>query len=113
MKISELWLREWMDPPLNRAALSDMLTMSGLEVESITPVAGMFSGVVIAHIQAIQPHPEATKLTICQLDCGMTGLLQVVCGAKNVYAGMKVALATIGAKLPGDLIIKETVLRGV
>src|SRR3990167_7420138 len=112
MKISEQWLREWTDPPLNRRELASLLTMSGLEVESCNSVAGSFTMVVVALVTAVTQHPAADKLVICNLECGEIEPLQVVCGANNVRTGLKVALAKIGACLPGDIVIKVTALRG-
>ncbi len=112
MKISESWLREWVNPPLTTAALSSQLTMAGLEVETVTPVAGMFTHVIVAKVTQTKPHPQADRLTVCDVDAGSGTVLQIVCGAANVRAGLKVALAMIGAHLPGDFVIKETKLRG-
>lgn len=111
MKICESWLREWVNLSLNTKEISEQLTMLGLEVDALYPVAGDFSGVVVAKVLKTTKHPEANKLTICEVDDG-THVLQVVCGAANVRQGLKVALAKIGAKLPNDMIIKETSLRG-
>ncbi len=111
MKISELWLREWVNTTLNSEELAHLLTMSGLEIDSITPVSAGFSGVVVGKIIHIAPHPQADKLTLCTVDIG-SETLHIVCGAKNVGVGLKVACATIGAKLPGDIVIKSSVLRG-
>lgn len=112
MKISEAWLREWVNPPLTTKALANQLTMAGLEVDAIDPVAGSFDKVVVAKVVATRPHPQADRLTLCDVDPGNGQLLHVVCGATNVRAGLTVALAMIGADLPGDLQIKETKLRG-
>lgn len=112
MKISESWLREWVNPDLSIQALAQQLTMAGLEVDAIEPVAGDFSGVVVAHVLSTRPHPQADRLTLCEVDPGEGPLLTVVCGASNVRPGLKVALAKIKAKLPDDLVIKETKLRG-
>ncbi|MEM9257187.1 MAG: phenylalanine--tRNA ligase subunit beta [Pseudomonadota bacterium] len=112
MKFSEKWLREWTDPDLSTEELSHQLTMAGLEVEGIEPVAGAFSGVVVAQIVAAEPHPDADKLQVCQVDAG-GDTLQVVCGAPNARAGLKAPLATVGGALPGDVKIKRATLRGV
>lgn len=112
MKISESWLKEWVNVELPIEQLSALLTMAGLEVDSINPVAGQFTRVIVGQVRQTKPHPQADRLTLCEVDSGDNKLLQVVCGAKNVRAGLKVALAQIGAKLPSDLEIKETVLRG-
>ncbi|MDX1901376.1 MAG: phenylalanine--tRNA ligase subunit beta [Gammaproteobacteria bacterium] len=113
MKISELWLREWIDSSLTRDVFCERMTMAGLEIESISPVAGEFSDVVVAHVEKVEPHPEADRLQICTVDSGDGSPVMVVCGAKNVFAGMKAALAKEGAVLPGGLKIRRTKLRGV
>lgn len=112
MKVSELWLREWVDPSLSIQELAAQLTMAGLEVEGIAPVAGQFDHVVVAHVLKTKPHPDASKLTICEIDDGSGVTRQVVCGAANVRAGLNVALALPGAHLPGEIHIKEAKLRG-
>ncbi|MDP3561934.1 MAG: phenylalanine--tRNA ligase subunit beta [Legionellaceae bacterium] len=112
MKISESWLREWVNPPLTSQELSSQLTMAGLEVDSCYPVAGVFDRVIVAHVLQTRRHPQADKLTLCDVDVGEVEPLQIVCGASNVRAGLKVALALIGANLPGDIRIKESKLRG-
>lgn len=113
MKVSELWLREWVNPNLTREALCNRLTLSGLEIESVMQVAGEFSGVVVGHILKIEKHPEADRLNICEVDVGAKENLQIVCGASNVTVGMKVPAALDGAMLPNNLKIKVTKLRGV
>jgi phenylalanyl-tRNA synthetase beta chain len=112
MKVSELWLREWVNPSLSGQELAALLTMAGLEVGAVSPVAGTFEGVFVAEVLSIAPHPQADKLTLCEINTGARKPLQVVCGAANVRPGLKVALAQVGAKLPGGLVIKESVLRG-
>lgn len=112
MKISELWLRDWVNPPLSAQEIASQLTMAGLEVDALTAVAAEFSGVVVAEVMHVEPHPKADKLTLCEVNAGDGKGLKIVCGAANVRAGLKVALATVGAKLPGDINIKEARLRG-
>ena len=112
MKISEQWLREWVNPSIDTQALADQITMAGLEVDSIEAAAGEFNNVVVAQVKDIEKHPDADKLNVCKVDAGGE-LLQIVCGAANVRAGLKVACATIGAVLPGDFKIKKSRLRGV
>lgn len=112
MKISESWLRDWVNPPLSTHALANQLTMAGLEVDAVEPVAGIFTGVIVARVVATKPHPQADRLTLCDVDPGNGQLLAIVCGAANVRPGLTVALATMGAHLPGDFIIKESKLRG-
>lgn len=113
MRISEQWLREWVNPPLNTQQLAEQLTMAGLEIETISPVAGKFTNVVIGKVITASPHPDADRLRVCQVDVGQTELLTIVCGAANVRADLKVAVALIGANLPGDFTIKAAKLRGV
>ncbi|WP_028388358.1 phenylalanine--tRNA ligase subunit beta [Legionella fairfieldensis] len=112
MKVSALWLREWVNPSLNEQQLAELLTMAGLEVDAVSPVAGDFSQVIVAEVLGTTPHPQADKLTLCEVDTGKGNPIKVVCGASNVRAGLKVALAQVGAQLPGDLLIKESMLRG-
>lgn len=112
MKFSEHWLRTWVDPKLSTEQLTDLLTMSGLEVDSIEPVAGHFSGVVVGEVTHTEPHPNADKLTLCQVFDGQEHF-QIVCGAPNVRAGIKVPFAKIGAMLGEDFTIKKAKLRQV
>ena len=103
MQFPESWLREFCDPPLNTQQLSDLLTMSGMEVEEARPVAPPFSGVVVAEILTAEPHPQADRLRVCTVDAGAfskDGPLQIVCGAPNARVGIKVPLAMVGAELP-------------
>ena len=112
MKVSELWLREWVNPSLTGPQLATQLTMAGLEVDALNPVAGEFTHVVVAKVLKTTPHPEADKLTLCEVDAGTGIHLKIVCGAANVRAGLNVALALSGASLPGGILIKESMLRG-
>jgi phenylalanyl-tRNA synthetase beta chain len=119
MRIPESWLRSMANPPQGTAALAQLLTMSGLEVESCEPVAPMFSGVVVGELRAVEKHPNADKLVLCSVDVGARGgaPLAIVCGAPNARAGMRVALAQVGARLPGNgggpLEIRAAKMRGV
>jgi phenylalanyl-tRNA synthetase beta chain len=112
MKFSENWLREWVDLPIGTEELVAQLTMAGLEVDAVEPAAADFSGVVVGEVLEVQPHPDADKLRVCQVNAGAEPL-QIVCGAPNVRVGMKVPTALVGATLPGDLKIKKAKLRGV
>ena len=112
MKFSEQWLREWVNPSINAEELADQITMAGLEVDSIEPVAGEFAGVIVAEIISLEKHPDADKLNVCQVNNG-SETVQIVCGAANARVGLKAPLATIGAKLPGDFSIKKSKLRGI
>jgi len=113
MKFSEQWLREWINPDISTEELSHQLTMAGLEVDAIEPVAATFTKVVVGEVLSIEKHPDADKLNVCQVNVGEDEPLQIVCGAKNVREGMRVPAALVGAKLPGDFKIKKSKLRGV
>jgi phenylalanyl-tRNA synthetase beta chain len=113
MRFSEVWLREWVDPPIDTDALVDQLSMSGLEVDAVEPAAPAFSGVCIGRVDSVESHPDASKLRVCTVDVGGEEALQIVCGAANVAVGMRVPVATLGARLPGGLAIKRVRLRGV
>lgn len=112
MQVSEAWLRELVNPPVDSATLVAQLTMAGLEVDAINPVAAVFNGVVVAEVLSTVQHPNADKLRVCQVNVGQAEPLQIVCGASNVRPGLKVPAALIGAVLPGDFKIKESKLRG-
>ncbi len=112
MKFSELWLREWVNPAISSEALSDQITMAGLEVDGVEPVAGAFNGVVVGHVVECGQHPNADKLRVTKINVGGDRLLDIVCGAPNCRTGLKVAVATVGAVLPGDFKIKAAKLRG-
>ena len=112
MKFSEAWLREWVTPPVATDELLEQLTMAGLEVDGAEPVAGAFSGVVVGRVESVAAHPNADKLSVCEVHDGVD-THQVVCGAPNVHAGMLTAYARVGAQLPGDFTIKQAKLRGV
>jgi phenylalanyl-tRNA synthetase beta chain len=103
MQFPESWLREFCNPPLNTQQLADLLTMSGMEVEELRPVAPPFSGVVVAEIVSAEQHPSADRLRVCTVDAGKhspEGPLQIVCGAPNARVGIRVPLAIVGAELP-------------
>ncbi|MCH6572476.1 MAG: phenylalanine--tRNA ligase subunit beta [Proteobacteria bacterium] len=113
MNISEQWLREWVDPDTDAEGLAHQLTMAGLEVDSVEPVAAEFSKVVIGKVLSVEPHPDADKLTLCQVDAGTGDALQIICGAANAREGMKAAVALVGARLPGGVKIGAAKIRGV
>ncbi|WP_041523775.1 phenylalanine--tRNA ligase subunit beta [Gilvimarinus agarilyticus] len=114
MKVSESWLREWINPEVSVATLVEQLTMAGIEVDATEPVAGAFTGVVVGEIVAVEQHPDADKLRVCQVAGHPEGgETQVVCGAPNARVGLKAPFATVGAQLPGDFKIKKAKLRGV
>ncbi len=112
MQFSENWLRDWVNPQASTEELADALSMAGLEVDGVAPAAPAFSGVVVGEVLDCQPHPDADKLSVCQVNIGAAEPVQIVCGAKNVAADMKVPVATVGAVLPGDFKIKKARLRG-
>lgn len=113
MKISENWLRTWVNPAIDSDTLSDQLTMLGLEVDELVPAAKPFTGVVIGEVLTVVQHPDADRLRVTTVNIGSGEPLQIVCGAPNVRVGMKAPVATIGAVLPGDFKIKKGKLRGV
>ncbi|MCV2441806.1 phenylalanine--tRNA ligase subunit beta [Acinetobacter bereziniae] len=113
MKISENWLRTWVNPAIDSDTLSDQLTMLGLEVDELVPAAKHFTGVVVGEVLTVIQHPDADRLRVTTVNIGSGEPLQIVCGAPNVRVGMKVPVATIGAVLPGDFKIKKGKLRGV
>lgn len=112
MIISEQWLREWVSPELTTEELAHQITMAGLEVDAIEPVAGEFTGVVVGEILRAEQHPDAEKLRVCTVSTG-DATLQIVCGAPNARPGLKAPLATVGGVLPGNFKIKKAKLRGV
>ncbi|PPD35478.1 MAG: phenylalanine--tRNA ligase subunit beta [Methylomonas sp.] len=112
MQVSEAWLRELINPPVSTEQLVAQLTMAGLEVDALQPVAAVFSGVVVGEVLSTEQHPNADKLKVCQVNVGQAEPLQIVCGASNVRPGLKIPAALIGATLPGDFKIKESKLRG-
>ncbi|WP_151192660.1 phenylalanine--tRNA ligase subunit beta [Cysteiniphilum sp. JM-1] len=112
MKFSHRWLENYLDKNLEVNTLSEKLTAAGLEVDSIEAVALDFTQVVVGQIKKIDKHPDADKLNVCEVDVGDDELVTIVCGAPNVYAGMKAPVAKIGACLPGDFKIKKSKLRG-
>ncbi len=118
MQFPESWLREFCNPPLNSQQLADTLTMAGLEVEELVPVAPPFSRIVVGAIVEAEQHPNADRLRVCKVDAGTGELLQIVCGAPNARVGIKVPCALVGAELPpgedgNPFLIKVGKLRGV
>jgi phenylalanyl-tRNA synthetase beta chain len=112
MKVTYSWLKEYV-PLAPAAQVAQQLTLAGLEVESMTPVAPPFSGVVVGEVVESGRHPDAEKLSLCQVTTDGTNRLQIVCGAANVRAGLKVAVAMVGARLPKDIVIRRAKLRGM
>ena len=121
MQFPESWLREFCNPDLSTAALADLLTMAGMEVEELRPVAPPSSGIVVAEIVTAEQHPNAERLRVCTVDAGhhsKDGPLQIVCGAPNARVGIRVPLALVGAQLPPSedgkpFVIGKGKLRGV
>ena len=111
MRFNEAWLREWVNPAVDTDTLVQQLTMAGLEVDAVEPAAPDFTGVVVGQVESCEPHPDADKLSVCQVTNG-TDTVQVVCGAANVRVGLKMPFAQVGAVLPGDFKIKKAKLRG-
>lgn len=111
MIITYNWLKEFVDCDLSPKALADLLTMLGLEVEAMRHIGSDLDGVVVALVEAREKHPNADKLSLCKVNNG-TDILDVVCGAQNFKAGDKVALAQVGAVLPGEFKIKRSKIRG-
>ena len=113
MKVPYSWLAEWVDVPWNARELGSRLTMAGFELDALEPAAPPFDQVIVGEIVAAERHPQADKLQVCRVSTGQGEPLQIVCGASNARAGLKTALALVGASLPGGLQIKAAKLRGV
>jgi len=113
MKVPYSWLADWVDIPWNATELGARLTMAGFELDGLEPAASAFTGVVVAEILSAERHPQADKLQVCKVSVGSGEPVQIVCGAANARAGLRSALAVVGAKLPGDMNIKAAKLRGV
>ncbi|MEO1247573.1 MAG: phenylalanine--tRNA ligase subunit beta [Pseudomonadota bacterium] len=113
MKIAESWLREWVDPPLESEALAEELTMLGHEVDSLHVEGAGLDGVVIAEVLEFAKHPDADRLSVCQVSNGSGEPIDVVCGAPNVAVGMKTPLGVPGVKLPNGLKLRKSKIRGV
>lgn len=113
MKVSETWLREWINPSVSTTELAHQLTMVGLEIEGTFPAAPAFNGVVIGQVQSVKPHPDAEKLWVCEINIGSKKLLTIITAAENAKPNAKVAVATVGAKLPNDREITAAERRGV
>lgn len=113
MKVPYSWMADWVDIPWPAPELGSRLTMAGFELDGLEPAAPVFNGVIVAQILSAERHPQADKLQVCRVSTGAGEPVQIVCGAANARAGLKSALAVVGAKLPGDLNIKSARLRGV
>ena len=116
MKFSHNWLNEYLTQTQTQTAqeLADTLTHAGLEVDAIEPVvAEKVTGVLVGQITKIEKHPDADKLNVCTVDIAAAEMLTIVCGAGNIYEGMKAPVATVGAVLPNNFKIKKGQLRGI
>ncbi len=113
MKFSENWLREWVDPNLDSAALVHQLTMAGHEVDDFVVQGANLKDVRVAEVMSVSKHPDADKLSVCQVRTGKGATVEVVCGAPNVRQGMKAAFAAPGVELPNGLKLQRTTIRGV
>ena len=112
MLFTQEWLHQFINPGLSTEALTDKLTMAGLEVEDVKTVAPAFTGVVVAEVKTCRDHENSDHLHVCEVDAGTGEILQIVCGAPNVRAGIRVPCALEGAEMPGGFKIKKTKLRG-
>jgi phenylalanyl-tRNA synthetase beta chain len=113
MKFSENWIREWVDPPINSSEMAHRLTMAGHEVDQVLSEGECLDGVIVAEVASCERHPNADKLSLCQVATGSGDLVNVVCGAPNVHKGMKTAFAGPGVKLPNGLKLRRTKIRGI
>ncbi|MGH8659255.1 MAG: phenylalanine--tRNA ligase subunit beta [Gammaproteobacteria bacterium] len=113
MKVCESWLREFVNPAISTETLVEQLTMHGLEVAAVTDIASNFHGVLVAEVTEVQAHPNAERLKLCRVHLGGGEHVSVVCGADNVGIGQRVAMARVGAVLPGNHLIEATSVRGV
>jgi phenylalanyl-tRNA synthetase beta chain len=113
VKLTYRWLQEFAQQTVTPAVLAEQLTLAGLEVEALTPVAPPFSGVIVGEVLTTARHPDAEKLSVCEVTTSGADRLQIICGARNVRPGLKVAVAMIGAHLPGDITIGRAKLRGL
>ncbi len=113
MFVSYKWLQEYVDlDGISAQELAEKITRSGIEVEGVEAPAESITNVVIGHVLQKEQHPNADKLSVCQVDVGEEEPIQIVCGAPNVAAGQKVPVARVGAVLPGNFKIKKSKLRG-
>ncbi len=113
MKLTYRWLQEFARVTATPAVLADELTLTGLEVEALTPVAPPFTGVLVGEVLTTTRHPDAERLSVCSVTTNGSDRLQIICGATNVRAGLRVAVAMVGAHLPNDVAITRAKLRGL
>ena len=113
MQFNVEWLKQWVEIDLSADEIAARLTAAGLEVDDLSPVAGTFTDVVVAEIEACEKHPDADKLQVCSVNDGGAERLQIVCGAPNARPGIRVPLARVGAVIGPDFRIRKAKLRGV
>ena len=113
MKVSLKWLSEYVDVPADTKAFCDRLDLTGTGVEAVERTGAALDGVVVGHVLTCEQHPDSDHMHVVTVDVGAGEPVQIVCGAPNIAAGIKVPVACVGAVLPGDLKIKKSKLRGV
>ena len=113
MLVSYNWLKQYTNVEDNAADLAEKITRGGIEIEGVDYLAEELSNVVVGYVESKEKHPDAEKLSVCQVNVGEEENLQIVCGAPNVEAGQKVVVALSGAMMPSGLLIKKSKLRGV
>ena len=113
MKISETWLKEFVAVKADAAEIANRLSFAGIEVAAVEPAVPAFGMVIVGKVESLSAHPSADKLKVCQVDIGKGPLIQIVCGAPNVRAGMKAPVILPGGTLPDGTVIKQAALRGV
>ena len=113
MKIAESWLRQWVNPEMDGESLAHQLTMLGHEVDSVDIDGAGLTGVIVGEVLDVAKHPDADRLSVCQVSAGDGDPLEIVCGAPNVVAGMKTPLARPGVTLPNGLKLRKSKIRGV
>ena len=113
MKVSLKWLSDYVDVPSDIKEFCDRLDLTGTGVEGVEKLGSAYDGVVVGHVLTCEPHPDSDHMHVVTVDVGAGEPVQIVCGAPNIAAGIKVPVATIGAVLPGDFKIKKSKLRGV
>ena len=113
MKVSLKWLNEYVEVPTDTKALCDKLDLTGTGVEGVEVLGATFDGVVVGYVETCEPHPDSDHMHVVTVNAGAGEPVQIVCGAPNIKAGIKLPVATVGAVLPGDFKIKKSKLRGV
>ncbi len=113
MKLSEQWLRKWVNPKATLDEMASALSLAGLEVDSITPTVADWENVLVGEVLEMHKHPNADKLNVCQINVGQSDPKTIICGAKNITQGMRVAVVLPGGKLPGNFAIHEREMRGI